>query len=105
MSVLAMWIGTYFGVGVTSRMLYVSLPLCMGENYRLTLFPGFSCSHCPASTSCLVTPPIFPALFLTNQHFIKQVQGTNLYRVKPLSHSTLGAGPACKAPGTSITIA
>ena len=78
---LATWLSTFFGEAVTSCLLCVWLPLCLGVDCRLNLFhfPEFSCSCCPTSTSCLATG---------QSAFIKQVQETNLYRVKSLSHST-----------------
>ena len=45
------------------------------------LFPEFFCSHCSTPlTSCLLVPPMLPAWLVAKQHFIKQVQETNLYR-------------------------
>ena len=77
LSMLAMWLSTLFGEAVTSCF------FCGCADY--VLFPEFSCSHCPASTSCLVSLPILPAWLLANQCLFKiQVTG---YR--PLSHSSL----------------
>ena len=46
------------------------------------LFLEIFCSCHPASTSCLVAPPIHPAQLLGNQHFIKAIQLINLYRAQ-----------------------
>ena len=94
--------GTFIGEAVTSCLLCVWFPLCLGDHCRLILsLPEFSCYPCPTSTSCLVAPPILPAWLLAIQHFIKQIEETKLYRVKSLSHSTLGTDIKGKVGNTT----
>ena len=67
LSMLATWLGTLFGEAVTSCFFCG----CVTTADQAFLFPEFSCSHHPASTSCLVVTPILPAWLLANQHLFK----------------------------------
>ena len=71
---LATWLGTLFSEAVTSYF-FCGWVTTADQAF---LFPAFSYSCRPASTFCLVVPPILPAWLLANQHFIKiQLIGTN----------------------------
>ena len=70
---LATWLSTLFGEAATS---------CFFCGWVMTA------ESSSQNSPVLIAPPILPACLPANQHFIKQVQETNVYRVKPLSHST-----------------
>ena len=68
LSMLATWLGTLFSEAVTSCF-FRGLGRTAEE--WASSFPEFSCSPCPASTSCLVVLPILPAWLLANQSLFK----------------------------------
>ena len=74
---LVTWLSTLFsGVG------HILLLWCLDTTWkRAFFFPEFSCSHCPASTSCLVFLPILPVWLLANQHLFKTY--LTEYRIVP----------------------
>ena len=65
-----MWLGTFYQGGILTL-----LPLDLGADCRLSL----STSQKPP---ILLALPLLPAWILANQHFIKAIQVTNLYKVQ-----------------------
>ena len=68
--VLVTWLGTFYHWSIL-----ILLPLHLSEDCRLS--PSSS-----QNSPVLTTAPIHPVWLLVNQHFIKQIQETNLYRVQ-----------------------
>ena len=91
---LATWLSTFFSMA--DDILFLRY-LDRTEEEWASFFPEFSCSHWPASTSCLVVPPILPAWLLANQHFFK-----HNWQNTELSLSTSSSFFFKKKTGTSI---
>ena len=64
-----MWLGTFYQPDILTL-----LPLHLGYDCGLSL-SSFK------NSAVLIALPILPAWLLTNQHFIKPIQVTNLYSV------------------------